>query len=209
MITLRRLLFVLAPPVLVASCAEMYTRQPVGASIDLADTCGVGPYCVSGAVTGQDGAPLAGVRCVAEWSEDEPTVVVSDRRGLFAMLGLPALPRKLRFEKDGFEAQPVSVVAELRRRSGGADATAAPAPVATGAGASPTQPGQSVGAAAAVGSGGTENTSESSAPSSSDAGATNRALIGDDLRANELSPEEQFDFGDGRTIRVFVTMRRR
>jgi hypothetical protein len=194
MITVRRLAFLLAAPLAAGSCAEMYAQRAVGVgSIEFSDNCAAGPYCVSGEVTAQSGAPLAGVRCVAEWFDQEPTLVLSDRRGLFAMMGLHALPRKLRFEKDGFETQPVSVVAELRRRAGGGDA--APAPVAA----------QEVGAAPSSASG-----AEGSGASAPDAGVSTRALIGDDLKVNDVDmrPDELFDFGNGSTIRVFVTMRR-
>ena len=164
------------------SCAEMYAERPVGVAIDLTENCAAGPYCVTGAVTAQNGTPVAGVRCVAEWSEEEPTVVYSNRQGLFLMSGLSYLPRKLRFEKDGFETQPVSVVAAIRQRLGGAD---------SGAGGN----GEGAGAQAA-------NTEGQE-------GGLTQPLLGDNLsRSDELSPEELFDFGSGSTMRVLITMRR-
>ena len=187
----------------------MYTQHPVGVeSIELSDKCASGPYCVSGAVTAQNGAPIAGVRCVAEWFEQEPTVVTSDRRGLFAMVGLKALPRKLRFEKDGYETQPVSIVEELRRRAAAADAAAAQA-VAQEAGGAPLAKAGSAGASGAEGSGGTEIPAEAANSVRPDAGP-GRKLIGDDWSANDddKSPDQIFDFGDGNTIRLVITMRR-
>lgn len=189
----------------------MYAQHPVGVeSLELSDKCASGPYCVSGAVTGQNGAPIAGVRCVAEWFEQEPTVVLSDRRGLFAMVGLRALPRKLRFEKEGFETQPVSIVEELRRRAALADAAAAQVVAQEAGGAAMAKTGGSpASVSGAEGSGGIESPGEASNQIRPDAGP-GRKLIGDDWSANDddKSPDQLFDFGDGNTIRLVVTMRR-
>ncbi|HEY3593174.1 MAG TPA: hypothetical protein VGL13_04850 [Polyangiaceae bacterium] len=177
----------LVTPLAVGSCAEMYAQHPVEASIEFAESCAAGPYCVTGAVAGQNGMALYGVRCVAEWSEDEPTVVFSDHHGLFAMSGLRALPRQLRFEKDGFEMQPVSVVTVLRRRAAAARADASTA----------STPG------VVASAGGKDGTQETSAEAGS------QKLIGDDYSAaDDIPDDELFDHGSGRTMRVLVTMRR-
>jgi hypothetical protein len=103
------------------------------------------------------------------------------------MSSLSYLPRKLRFEKDGFETQPVSVVATIRRALGSD----------SGAGGSPESAGVSAQAANTEGQeGGVMTTSP-------------LPLLGEDLRpSDELTPEELFDFGSGSTMRVLVTMRR-
>lgn len=148
------------------SCDAMYAKRPVGASIELAEACAAGPYCVAGAVSAENGTPVPGVRCTAEWSEDEPTVVFSDRHGLFMMDGLRSLPRHLRFDKEGFEGQPVSVVDVLRGRVANSDDAGPEAP------------------------------------------ATTTPLLGEgEVAADEVPADQLFDFGNGSTMRVLVTMR--
>jgi hypothetical protein len=152
---------------LALSCSEMYAHRPIGASIELAENCAAGPYCVTGAVSAENGTPVPGVRCTAEWSEEEPTVVFSDRHGLFMMDGLRYLPRHLRFEREGFEAQPVSVVDVLRGHAASPDDAGSEAPLTT------TGP-----------------------------------LIGEgEVAADEVPADQLFDFGNGSTMRVLVTMR--
>lgn len=98
-----------------ASCLDLTVHQPVGTSVEFADGCGAGPYCVVGEVDSQRGLPVAGVRCVAVGAGPE-AVAVSSRSGEFVIDGLTSLPHNLRFEKDGFEAQAVSVQTVLDQR---------------------------------------------------------------------------------------------
>jgi hypothetical protein len=99
-----------------ASCLDLTVHQPVGTSVEFVDGCGAGPYCVLGEVESQRGLPVGGVRCMAVGAGSE-AVAVSNRSGEFVIDGLKSLPRNLRFEKDGFEAQVVSVASVLDQRS--------------------------------------------------------------------------------------------
>jgi hypothetical protein len=98
-----------------ASCLDLTVHQPVGTSVEFVDGCGAGPFCVTGEVDSQRGLPVAGVKCIAMVG-GETSVAVSSRSGEFVIDGLRELPRKMRFEKEGFEAQAVSVADVLDHR---------------------------------------------------------------------------------------------
>lgn len=98
-----------------ASCLDLTVHQPVGTSVEFVDGCTTGPYCVTGEVESQRGLPVGGVRCVAVGAGPE-AAAVSSRSGEFVIDGLTSLPRNLRFEKEGFEAQAVSVASVLDQR---------------------------------------------------------------------------------------------
>jgi hypothetical protein len=186
MMTIRGLAYAVVALTLNTSCAEMYAERTVGAAIEFTDSCAAGPHCVTGSVANQRGAPLSGVRCIAEWSESEPTLAVSDRHGLFAMVGLQALPRHFRFEKNGFDTQLLSVDA-LMHRSARRDAA--------GAGIDAT-------------SGGADATNGGAADAmSGETPAFTTPLIGEDSLAGQEN-EPDLDFGNGKTMRLLVTMRR-
>jgi hypothetical protein len=207
MVTIRCWALLLALPLATGSCAEMYAQRAVGASVELAETCAAGPYCVTGAIMTQNGTPISGVRCIAEWSDDEPTLAFSDHHGLFEMSALRAIPRKLRFEKDGFEAQPVSVVDHLRHRAALKDAATM---AELGREGPATAPSSSTAAgtastSAVASNGGAVNPTDDTA--ATEAGTPTR-LLGEGATATDDNPDQQFDFGDGSTLRVFVTMRR-
>jgi hypothetical protein len=99
-----------------ASCLDLTIHQPVGASVEFVDQCREGPYCVIGEVESQRGLPVGGVRCLAVGAGPD-AVAVSNRSGEFFIDGLKSLPRNLRFEKEGFEAQAVSVASVLDQHS--------------------------------------------------------------------------------------------
>src|SRR6476660_3893419 len=101
---------------LAVSCLDLTVHQPVGTSVEFVDGCGAGPFCVMGEVESQRGHPVGGVRCVALGAGND-AVAVSNRSGEFIIDGLKSLPRDLRFEKEGFEAQAVSVASVLDQRS--------------------------------------------------------------------------------------------
>jgi hypothetical protein len=112
--------------VLGVSCLDLTVHQPVGASVELVDGCGAGPYCVMGEVESQRGLPVGGVKCIAVGAGPD-AVSVTNRSGEFFIDGLQSLPRNLRFEKDGFEAQAVSVASVLDQHSRVATIGAPPA----------------------------------------------------------------------------------
>jgi hypothetical protein len=99
-----------------ASCLDLTVHQPVGASVEFVDGCGAGPFCVMGEVESQRGLPVAGVKCTALGAGPDAAAVTS-RSGEFFIDGLTSLPRNLRFEKVGFEAQAVSVASVLDQHS--------------------------------------------------------------------------------------------
>src|SRR4029077_5060306 len=93
---------------LLASCSS--TQQaPIATPVVLPTRCERGPFCITGEVDDQFSIAVEGAKCVA-LLETGSRPVLSDARGFFFMDGLATLPRQVRFEKAGFNAQSVSVL---------------------------------------------------------------------------------------------------
>jgi hypothetical protein len=82
------------------------------APVVLAERCATGPFCVTGEVDDQFATAVEGVRCIALGGTGPVASpeVTSDKRGVFFLDGLAALPPQIRFEKPGFVSQTVAVV---------------------------------------------------------------------------------------------------
>ena len=94
---------------LLLACATA-PMSPSLAPVTLAQTCPVGPYCVTGQIDDQFALAVAGARCFVLNAEGQLREVTSDARGVFLIDGLDALPHDVRFEKAGFEGQVVPVL---------------------------------------------------------------------------------------------------
>jgi hypothetical protein len=98
---------------LLLACAST-PAGPAITPVTLAQTCPVGPFCVTGQIDDQFALPVGDARCFVRNDEGQLSEVKSDARGVFLIDGLPALPSEVRFEKLGFESQAIPL------RSGGA-----------------------------------------------------------------------------------------
>ena len=88
-------------------CASTSAVRPD--PIVLAERCDRGPFCVTGEVDDQFSIAVEGVKCLALRDDGGSSSAVSDKRGVFFLDGLAALPRQVRFEKPGFASQTVPV----------------------------------------------------------------------------------------------------
>jgi hypothetical protein len=96
-----------------ASCASSGTPEVRPPPVVLAERCTTGPYCVTGEVDDQFAAAVEGVRCLAlggAAAAGPNPETRSDKRGVFFLDGLAALPPQIRFEKPGFVSQTVAVL---------------------------------------------------------------------------------------------------
>lgn len=103
-------LFVLAA---LGGCASSGTPEVRPPPVVLAERCSTGPFCVTGEVDDQFAAPVEGVRCVTlggDAATSPSPEARSDKRGVFFVDGLAALPPQIRFEKPGFVGQTVAVL---------------------------------------------------------------------------------------------------
>ncbi|HET6283072.1 MAG TPA: carboxypeptidase-like regulatory domain-containing protein [Polyangia bacterium] len=99
-------------------CARMRSA-PTVSPVVLAQSCPVGPHCVTGQVQDRYGSPIADVRCAVRTDEGEVVEVKSDERGLFLIDKLTSPPRGATFVKDGYAnemmtVQPVATGAAAR-----------------------------------------------------------------------------------------------
>ena len=91
-----------------AACASAPPPRP--APVVLAERCVRGPFCITGEVDDQFSTPVEGARCIALGESGSSTTALSDKRGVFFLDGLPALPGQVRVEKAGYTSQSVTVL---------------------------------------------------------------------------------------------------
>ena len=92
---------------------------PTVTPVLLAQSCPVGPHCVTGQVQDRYDIPVPDVRCSVRTDEGEAVEVKSDARGLFLIDRLSSPPRGASFVKDGYTTevmvlQPVATGAAAR-----------------------------------------------------------------------------------------------